>query len=144
VIDVERTLQQALRAGVLVRSFERDPMPPKVGLDLLFRGFIEQRDHELAWNGQGTFDRAAFDRTARELLAATAGMGDETRGTRSSTSISRRSNSRGAIPTLSPSCPVIARAIVSTIASSARSLMRSGTLLTYRSRTRRPTATSRG
>lgn len=80
--DVERTLQEALRAGVLVRSYDRDPAPPKVGLDLLFRGFIEQRDRELVWTGSGAFDRAAFDQTARELVAATAGMADETRGTR--------------------------------------------------------------
>lgn len=85
VTDVERTLQEALRAGVLVWSIERDPAPTKVGLDLLFRGFLEQRDRDLATSESeesGMFDRAAFDRTAREFLAATAELVNETRGTR--------------------------------------------------------------
>jgi ATP-dependent exoDNAse (exonuclease V) beta subunit len=82
ITAVERTLQEALRAGLLVRSIDRDPLPPKVGLDLLFRGFIEQRDRELSWDGGGGFDRGSFDQTARELCAATAGIGDETRGAR--------------------------------------------------------------
>ena len=68
VSEVERTFQEALRAGVLVNSFERDPLPPKVGLDLLVRGFIEHRDRELTWDGSGTFDRAAFDLAARDFL----------------------------------------------------------------------------
>lgn len=80
--DVERALQEALRAGLLVWSIERDPAPPKVGLDLLFRGFIEQRDRDLAWNERGVFDRAAFDRTARAFLEITTKLTDDTRGTR--------------------------------------------------------------
>ncbi len=81
VTQVERTLQEALRAGLLVRSVERPPLPPKVGLDLLFRGFIDQRDRELEWNDSSSFDRAAFDHVARELIASTQGITDQMRGT---------------------------------------------------------------
>ncbi len=90
VTGVERTLQEALRAGLLVRSVERPPLPPKVGLDLLVRGFIEQRDRELAWKGNGSFDRAAFDRIAREFLDAMAGVVDTTRGSRWLVSLATR------------------------------------------------------
>lgn len=70
VAQVERTFQEALRAGLLVNSYERDPLPPKVGLDLLVRGFVEHRDRELSWTGTGAFDRAAFEQAARAFLDA--------------------------------------------------------------------------
>ncbi|MDQ3341051.1 MAG: UvrD-helicase domain-containing protein [Myxococcota bacterium] len=82
VLEVERTFQEALRAGVLVRSFERAPAPPKVGLDLLVRGFIEQRDRELTWTDTQAFDRVAFDASARSFVASVSGIVDEMRGTR--------------------------------------------------------------
>jgi ATP-dependent helicase/nuclease subunit A len=82
VVEVERTFQEALRAGVLVRSFERDPAPPKVGLDLLVRGFIEHRDRELIAACNEPFDRTAFERVAHEFLAAMRGITGDTRGAR--------------------------------------------------------------
>nr|MBA3461798.1 UvrD-helicase domain-containing protein [Deltaproteobacteria bacterium] len=90
VTSVERTLQEALRAQLLVHSVERDPLPPKVGLDLLVRGFIEHRDRELVTAAAGALDRSAFDSTAREFLAAAAGIGSDTRGARWLTSFANR------------------------------------------------------
>lgn len=90
VIGVERTFQEALRAGLLVRSIERAPAPPKVGLDLLIRGFIEHRDRELDWHDTSMFERAAFDAVAREFLASVTGLAEETRGTRWLTTLATR------------------------------------------------------
>lgn len=76
-VEVERTFQEALRAGFLVRSVERDPAPTKVGLDLLVQGFIEHRDRELDWQGTGEFDVAAFVATANDFLALLKGVVDD-------------------------------------------------------------------
>jgi ATP-dependent helicase/nuclease subunit A len=90
IAEVERTLQEGLRAELLVRSQERPPAPPKVGLDLLVRGFIEHRDRELIATADVPFDRPAWDRAAREFLAAMRGVSDDARGTRWLVSLARK------------------------------------------------------
>lgn len=81
-IEVEHTLREALRARVLVYSEERDPIPPKVGLDFLVAAFIEFRDRELAAEPSGDFDREGFAAAARDFLAAMRGVDDDSEGAR--------------------------------------------------------------
>ncbi|MCX5746413.1 MAG: UvrD-helicase domain-containing protein [Proteobacteria bacterium] len=75
--EVERTLQEALRSGMLVRSKEQDPLPTRVGLDLLVRGFIEHRDRDITWQGDGTFDHAAFAAAATAFATSMQGVIDD-------------------------------------------------------------------
>lgn len=83
VAEVERTLQESMRAGMLVRSVDRDPAPPKVGLDALVRAFIEQRDRELTTSETVVFDRETFIAEGAALLAELDRLDDDARpGTR--------------------------------------------------------------
>lgn len=75
--EVERTWQEALRAGLLVHTVERDPIPPRVGLDLLVRDFIEHRDRDLAWEGTGAFDSAGFAAAVDVFLRRTQPVVDD-------------------------------------------------------------------
>ncbi len=80
--EVERTFQEALRAGVLVQSYERDPLPPKVGLDLLVRGFIEHRDREITIAAPTTFDQRAFEVAAADFATRLSVLGTSSIGAR--------------------------------------------------------------
>jgi len=90
VAEVERTLQEALRAGLVVRSREQPPKRPVVGLDLLVRGFVIHRDQDIPDTAGSTFDRGSFDQVAREFLAAMKGVSDDARGTRWLEALARR------------------------------------------------------
>lgn len=90
VAEVERTLQEALRAGLVVRSREQPPKRPVVGLDLLVRGFVIHRDQDVSDTLGAIFDRASFDQRACEFVAAIKGISDDTHGTRWLEALARR------------------------------------------------------
>jgi ATP-dependent exoDNAse (exonuclease V) beta subunit len=90
VTEVARTYQEALRAGLLVYSKDRDPIPPAVGLDALVRGFIDNRDRELTTSNTGAFNHKAYRASAKDFLTAMKGVDDDSVGTRWLFGLARR------------------------------------------------------